>query len=151
MALFSADKSLRFNVFVGTGYFFFFRRHQFRGDWAECDCPDCARTGCGGALLVIVRMASYFGAVLVVGMGLVRYVGVPRNEFRRLRRLTLIPYFSARPPCVCAAGLLNPNWNPTGCGNLPLPATAGAKVRASLVEVLHSERNCSRRRNDRMA
>jgi len=37
----------------------------------------------------------------------VRYVGVPRAEQRRLRRLTFIPYFSAA-LLLAAGGLLNP-------------------------------------------
>ena len=77
------------------------------------------------ALLVTGGMASYFGAVLAVGIAIVRYVGVPRSESRRLRRLTLIPYFSTL-ILVCTAGLLNPIgiqlvWQSA------LPATAGAK------------------------
>ena len=76
-------------------------------------------------LLIIFGMASYFGAVLVVGVGLVRYVGVPRNDTRRLAKLTIIPYLSAV-FLVCAAGVLNP------IGMQPvwqsaLPATAGAQ------------------------
>jgi hypothetical protein len=42
-----------------------------------------------------------------VGIGLVRYLGVPRNDLRRLRNLTFIPYFSAV-LLSCAGGLLNP-------------------------------------------
>ena len=70
-------------------------------------------------------MVSYFGAVLAVGIAIVRYVGVPRSESRRLRRLTLIPYFSTL-ILLCTAGLLNPIgiqlvWQSA------LPAAAGAK------------------------
>ena len=56
--------------------------------------PGCARIGYGGRLLVIVGMAPYFGAVLAVSIGIVRYVGVPMSGS------TLI--------LVCTAGLLNP-------------------------------------------
>jgi hypothetical protein len=59
------------------------------------------------ALLVVGGIASYYGAVFIVGTGLVRYVGVPRNDLRRLRNLTLLPYFSAV-LLLCAGGLLNP-------------------------------------------
>jgi len=115
--------SLAFNLFVGTGYFFFSGVTNF-GDWAQVIAglhPQWLWRG----LLFVVGMASYFGAVLVVGIGLVRYVGVPRNDFRRLRKFTLIPYFSAI-LLVCVAGLLNPIglqlvWQSA------LPATAGAK------------------------
>jgi hypothetical protein len=60
---------------------------------------------------------------LVVGKALVRYVGVPRNEPRRLTRLTLHPYFTSV-LLACAGGLLNPIgmqllWQSA------LPATAG--------------------------
>jgi hypothetical protein len=97
--------SLAFNLFEGTGYFFFSGVTNF-GDWAEVIAGLHAHW-LWRALLVIVGMTSYFGAVLVVGIGLVRHVGVPRNDSRRLRKLTLIPYFSAI-LLVCAAGLLNP-------------------------------------------
>jgi hypothetical protein len=59
------------------------------------------------ALLIVVGIASYYGAVLVVGTSLGRYVGVPRNATRRLLKLTLIPYLSAV-LLLCAGGLLNP-------------------------------------------
>jgi hypothetical protein len=78
--------SFAFNVFEGTGVTNFGERSQviagLHAHWLW------------RALLVIVGMASYFVAVLAVGIGIVRYVGVPRSESHRLRRLTLIPYFS---------------------------------------------------------
>ena len=54
-----------------------------------------------------------------------RYVGVPRDERRRLRRLTTLPYFSAI-LLLSMAGLLNPLgiqllWQSA------LPATAGGQ------------------------
>src|SRR6202521_1871313 len=82
--------SLAFNLFAGTGYFFFSGVTNF-GDWAVVSGRLHAHW-VWRALLVIVGMASYFGAVLAVGIGIVRYVGVPRSESRRLQRLTLIPY-----------------------------------------------------------
>jgi hypothetical protein len=114
--------SLAFNIFDGTGYFFFSGVTNF-GDWAEViaglDAHWLWRT-----FLVVGGIASYFGAVLAVGTGLVRYVGVPRNDLRRLRKLTFIPYFSAV-LLICAGGLLNPIgiqlvWQSA------LPGTAGA-------------------------
>jgi hypothetical protein len=115
--------SLAFNPFVGTGYFFFSGVTNF-GDWAEVIAGLHAHW-LWRTLLVVVGMTSYFGAVLVVRICLVRYVGVPRNDSRRLRKLTLIPYFSMK-LLECAAGLLNPIgiqlvWQSA------LPATAGAK------------------------
>ena len=97
--------SLAFNLFTGTGYFFFSGVTNF-GDWAAV---------IGGlqphwlwrTLLIAVGVASYYGAVLVVGAGLVRYVGVPRSESRRLRKLTFIPYFAAV-ILLSAGGILNP-------------------------------------------
>jgi hypothetical protein len=114
--------SLAFNLFVGTGYFFFSGVTDF-GDWAVVIAGLHAHW-LWRALLVVAGMACYYGAVLVVGAGLVRYVGVPRNESRRLRRLTFIPYFSAV-LLVSAGGLLNPIgfqlvWQSA------LPGTAGA-------------------------
>jgi len=96
--------SLAFNLFAGTGYFFFSGVTNF-GDWAEVIAGLQAHWLWRG-LLVVAGIASYYGAVLVVGTTLVRYVGVPRNATRRLLKLTLIPYFSA--VLLCAAGLVNP-------------------------------------------
>lgn len=97
--------SAAFNLLAGTGYFFFSGVTNF-GDWAvviaELPAHWLWRT-----LLVIVGMAAYYISILVVGIGLVRYVGVPRAEQRRLRKLTLIPYFSAA-LLLAAGGLLNP-------------------------------------------
>lgn len=97
--------SLAFNLFAGTGYFFFSGITNF-GDWAMVIAGTHAH-GLWRTLLVVVGIAAYFGAVLVVGTGLVRYVGVPRSEWPRLRRLTLVPYFAAV-LLACASGLLNP-------------------------------------------
>jgi hypothetical protein len=114
--------SLASNLFSGTGYFFFSGVTNF-GDWAVV-IDGLPVHWLWRSLLVVVGIASYFGAVLVVGTGLVRYVGVPRNDLRRLRRLTWIPYFSAV-VLLSVAGLLNPigiqlMWQSA------LPAAAGA-------------------------
>lgn len=115
--------SFAFNLFTGTGYFFFSGVTNF-GDWAVviAGLPFHAllRT-----LLTVGGFASYFGAALVVGRALVRYVGVPRNEFRRLRKLTLTPYVLSI-LLASAGGLLNPlgmqlMWQSA------LPATAGGQ------------------------
>jgi hypothetical protein len=114
--------SVAFNLFGGTGYFLFSGVTNF-GDWAAVIAGLKAhwfwRT-----LLVVVGVASYYGAVLAVGIGYVRYVEVPRSESRRLRKLTFIPYFSAI-FILAAGGLLNPigiqlMWQSA------LPAAAGA-------------------------
>jgi hypothetical protein len=114
--------SLAFNLFAGTGYFFFSGVTNF-GDWAVVIAGLHAHW-MWRSLLVVVGIASYYGAVLVAGTGLVRYVGVPRSESRRLTKLTLIPYLSAT-LLLSAGGLLNPIgiqliWQSA------LPATAGA-------------------------
>jgi hypothetical protein len=114
--------SLAFNLFAGTGYFFFSGVTNF-GDWAAV-IDGLPAHWLWRTLLVAGGIASYYGAVLVVGTGLVRYVGVLRNDLRRLRKLTWIPYFSAV-VLLSVAGLLNPigiqlMWQSA------LPAAAGA-------------------------
>jgi len=97
--------SVAFNLLAGTGYFFFSGVTDF-GDWAVV-IADMPAHWLWRTLLVVVGISAYYFAVSVVGNGLVTYVGVPRTEQRRLRRLTLIPYFSAA-LLLAAGGLLNP-------------------------------------------
>ena len=97
--------SAAFNLLAGTGYFFFSGVTNF-GDWAVV-IADLSPHWLWRTLLVVAGMASYYISVFVVGIGLVRYVGVPRAEERRLRSLTFIPYFSAA-LLLAAGGLLNP-------------------------------------------
>jgi hypothetical protein len=112
-----------FNLFTGTGYFFFSGITNF-GDWAVVISglnPHWLWRG----LLVVVGASSYYTAVLVVGIGLVRHAGVPRHQQGRLRKLTIVPYLSAI-ILSSAAGLLNPLgmqllWQSA------LPATAGGQ------------------------
>ena len=111
------------NLFTGTGYFFFSGVTNF-GDWAVV-ISGLHPHWLWRSVLVVVGASSYFAAVLVVGFGLVRYVGVPRNQQGRLRRLTIVPYFSAV-VLSSVAGLLNPLgmqllWQSA------LPATAGGQ------------------------
>src|SRR6202044_944188 len=88
--------SVAFNLFTGTGYFFFSGVTNF-GDWA--------------AVIAGLHPQWLWRGLLVVGGGggsaLVGYVGVPRSEPQRLRRLTFIPYFAAV-ILLSAGGLLNP-------------------------------------------
>lgn len=112
-----------FNLFTGTGYFFFSGVTNF-GDWAAV-ISGLHPHWLWRALLVIVGAASYYAAVAVVGIALVRYVGIPRQQQGRLRKLTLIPYISAI-LLASVAGLLNPLgiqllWQSA------LPATAGGQ------------------------
>ncbi len=65
-----------FNLFTGTGYFFFSGITNF-GDWAAV-ISGLHTHWFWRALLVIVGASSYFIAAVVVGVGLVRYVGIPR-------------------------------------------------------------------------
>jgi hypothetical protein len=114
--------SIAFNLFSGTGYFFFSGVTNF-GDWAAV-IDGLPAHWLWRSLLVVVGMASYYGAVLAVGAGLVRYVGVPRKDLGRLRRLMYAAYFSAV-VLLGVAGLLNPIgiqlvWQSA------LPAAAGA-------------------------
>jgi hypothetical protein len=112
-----------FNLFTGTGYFFFSGVTNF-GDWAAV-ISGLPLHWLWRALLVVVGAASYFIAAVVVGIGLVRYVGIPRHQQGRLRKLTIVPYFSGI-LLASVAGLLNPLgiqllWQSA------LPATAGGQ------------------------
>ena len=115
--------SCAFNLFSGTGYFFFSGVTDF-GDWATV-ISGLHPHWLWRVLLVALGAASYYASVLAVGVGLVRYVGVPREQQRRLRKLTIMPYFSAV-VLLSIAGLLNPLgiqllWQSA------LPATAGGQ------------------------
>lgn len=94
-----------FNLFSGTGYFFFSGVADF-GDWAAV-ISSLHPHWLFRVLLVVLGAASYYASVLLVGVGLVRYVGVPREQQRTLRKLTIVPYFSAI-VLASVAGLLNP-------------------------------------------
>ena len=112
-----------FNLFTGTGYFFFSGVTDF-GDWAAV-ISGLRPHWLWRVLLVIVGASSYYAAALIVGIGLVRQVGVSRDQQGRLRRLTIVPYFSAI-VLSSVAGLLNPLgiqllWQSA------LPATAGGQ------------------------
>jgi len=112
-----------FNLFTGTGYFLFSGVTNF-GDWAAV-ISGLPLHWLWRTLLVVVGAASYFIAAVVVGIALVRYVGIPRNQQGRLRKLSLVPYFSGI-LLASVAGLLNPLgmqllWQSA------LPATAGGQ------------------------
>ena len=112
-----------FNLFTGTGYFFFSGITNF-GDWAVV-ISGLHPHWLWRVLMVIVGASSYYVAALVVGIGLVRYVGIPRHEQGRLRKVTIVPYLTAI-LLSSAAGLLNPLgiqllWESA------LPATAGGQ------------------------
>jgi hypothetical protein len=113
--------SLAFNLFDGTGYFMFSGFIDF-GDWAVVIAGFPAHWF-WRVLLIVVGISSYFAAALLVGSALVRYVGVPRNDPRRMWKLLLLPYLTSI-ALAGAGGLLNPIgmqllWQSA------LPATAG--------------------------
>ncbi|MGH9735143.1 MAG: hypothetical protein ACRD8A_11210 [Candidatus Acidiferrales bacterium] len=115
--------SCAFNMFAGTGYFFFSGVTDF-GDWAQV-IAGLPRHALWRTLLVIVGIAAYYGAVWVVGIAFVRYLGVSLNEARRRWTIVLFGYFSA---IVLAAAAAAPN--PLGIMLMwesALPATAGAQ------------------------
>jgi hypothetical protein len=96
---------MAFNLFACTGYFLFSGVTNF-GDWAAVIAPMHPHW-LWRTLLVVGGIASYYGAVLVVGIALVKYLGVPLSEPRRLTKLLYIPYFSAI-FLLSAGGLMNP-------------------------------------------
>jgi hypothetical protein len=112
-----------YNLFTGTGYFFFSGVTNF-GDWAAV-ISGLHLHWLWRALLVIVGASSYFAAAVSVGIGFVRYVGIPRPQQRRFRKFTIVPYVSAI-LLASVAGVLNPLgmqllWQSA------LPATAGGQ------------------------
>jgi hypothetical protein len=112
-----------FNLFTGTGYFFFSGVTNF-GDWAAV-ISGLHLHWLWRTLLLVVGASSYFIAAVIVGIGLVRYVGIPQHEQGRLRRLTIVPYLTSI-LLASVAGLLNPAgikllWESA------LPATAGGQ------------------------
>jgi hypothetical protein len=114
--------NLAFNLFDGTGYFFFSGVTDF-GDWATVIHPMQPHWAWRLAL-VTVGVAAYFGAVVVVGKGYVQDLGIPLSDDQRLRKLSILPYVSAI-VIICLAGLLNPIGKQL-VWQSALPATAGA-------------------------
>ena len=90
-------------------------------------------------LLVIVGASSYFAAAVVVGIGLVRYVGIPRHQQGRLRKLTIVPYFSAI-LLASRGGTAESTRNTTAVAVRPA-CDRWRSERAAVVAILHSARN----------
>lgn len=111
-----------FNLFSGTGYFFFSGVTNF-GDWQQV-IAGMHPYWLWRALLIVVGMAAYYCAMRIVGASLVRYVGVAVSDRARFRRLTWTPYFAAI-LIELIAGLRNPLGLPLVFESA-LPATAGA-------------------------
>jgi len=109
-----------FNLFDGTGYFFFSGITNF-GDWAGV-IAGLQPHWMWRTLLFLVGVASYYGVVLLAGLGFARYLGVSVKNPRMLR-LTLVPYLTAI-VVVGVSGI----FNPIGIQYVwlsALPATAG--------------------------
>ena len=110
-----------FNLFDGTGYFFFSGVTNF-GDWAQV-IAGMHPQWMWRTLLFVVGVATYYGAVLVAGLGFAKYLGVSVKN-PRLLRLTLLPYLTA----VAVIGISG-LFNPIGIQLVwlsALPASAGA-------------------------
>lgn len=97
--------SMTFNLFSGTGYFFFSGVSNF-GDWAGV-IEGLHSHGLLRAALIVVGIASYYGAVVLVGSSILRYMGAPAGDAQRFRRLTWVPYFTAL-IVDGVAGIFNP-------------------------------------------
>jgi hypothetical protein len=124
--------TMAFNLFTGTGYFFYSGVTNF-GDWAAVIRGQNPywlwRAG-----LVVVGMAAYWGAMVVVGRSMVEFMGVPASDAVRFRSLTLVPYFTAL-LLEGFAGLLNP-FGLRFVFESALAATAGANC--GLIWLRHS-------------
>jgi hypothetical protein len=113
--------AVAFNLFDGTGYFFFSGVTNF-GDWAQVIASARPHLLWRTAL-VAVGVLAYYAAVLLVGVGFVRKFGISADN-ARMRKLTILPYVSAI-VLVGVSGIFNPIgmrlvWQSA------LPATAGA-------------------------
>jgi len=112
---------MAFNLLDGTGYFFFSGVTNF-GDWAQV-IANSHPHWLWRTTLVVVGIAAYYGAVVLLGTTFVRDLGISAND-PRLTRLSTIPYLSAV-VLVTVSGL----FNPIGIKLVflsALPATAGA-------------------------
>jgi hypothetical protein len=109
-----------FNLFDGTGYFFFSGITNF-GDWAGV-IKGLQPHWMWRTLLFLVGVGSYYGVVLLAGLGFAKYLGVS-SKSPRLLRLTLVPYLTG----IVAVGVSG-IFNPIGIQYVwlsALPATAG--------------------------
>lgn len=93
-----------FNLFDGTGYFFFSGVTNF-GDWAQV-IAGMHPHWVWRTLLFVIGVVSYYGVVLLAGLGFARYLGISMKS-PRLLRLTLLPYLTAI-AVIGISGLLNP-------------------------------------------
>lgn len=94
-----------FNLFSGTGYFFYSGVTNF-GDWEQV-IRGLHPYWVWRTILIVVGITAYYGAVFVVGTSLVRSLGVALTDHTRIRRLMWLPYFTAL-ILEGGAALLNP-------------------------------------------
>jgi hypothetical protein len=97
--------AMAFNLFTGTGYFFFSGVTNF-GDWAQV-ISGTHPYWLWRTMLVVIGVAAYYCALLVVGSSLVHFLGVSPGDGSRIRRLMILPYVSAL-VLEGVAGCLNP-------------------------------------------
>jgi hypothetical protein len=121
--------SLAFNLLAGTGYFFFSGVTNF-GDWAVV-IAGLRVHWLWRTLLVTGGVAAYYGAILAVGIGLVRYVGIPRGDLR----------LGGTPSM--RGWTFKSHWNPIGLA-IRTARNGRCGLRAFVAEVLHSQTNHSR-------
>jgi len=114
--------SCAFNLFTGTGYFFFSGVTNF-GDWAVV-IAGIQPYWLWRTLLIAAGMVLYYGAVLVVGVGIVRYLAIPAQDRKRLQTVTWLPYLCAI-VVLTAGAALNP-FSIQLVWQSALPSTAGA-------------------------
>lgn len=112
-----------FNLFAGTGYFLFSGLTNF-GDWAAV-IHDLQPFVLWRVALIVAGVLGYWGALVVAGTSLFRYVGFQRGaDRRRISHLMMVAYLNAV-LIACVGGALNP----LGIQYVffsALPATAGA-------------------------
>lgn len=94
-----------FNLFTGAGYFLFSGAGNF-GDWAQVIAGTHPHW-MWRVLMTVGGAAGYYGAMRAMGAGLVRYVGIPREDKPRMRKLAWLAYFSALMISL-AGGFMNP-------------------------------------------
>jgi hypothetical protein len=94
-----------FNLFTGSGYFFFSGVSNF-GDWAQV-VAGLEPHWVWMVLLTATGAIAYYASMRAMAAALVRYVGIPRNDKPRMKKVTWNLYFSALVLSI-AAGLMNP-------------------------------------------
>lgn len=97
--------TMAFNLFTGTGYFLFSGVSNF-GDWAGV-IQGLHPYWLWRVGLIVLGVATYWGAMRFVGANLVQSFGVSTKDRARFRRLTWVPYFAAL-LIEAVAGLRNP-------------------------------------------